>query len=98
MNFEEELTLVVSFPDQSRNFALGHEAGRIFEQLELESSGCFVLQTHFENREVIIRQAHHFGWAVEIIPTETDGWDCATFTKLENHRERVNPHGLRVVK
>jgi hypothetical protein len=95
---EETLELVIAFPDQSSNFALGHEAGRIFELLGTEAQDCFVLQTHFENREVIIRTGHYLGWAVEIIPTETEGWDSTTFTKTENHRERINPHGLRVVK
>ncbi len=94
---EEGWGLVVAFPDQSSSFAHGFEAGGIFELLDLNLTDCFIKQTNFENREVIMRMAHHKGWAVEIIPTETEGWDSCTFTKSEAHRERINPYGLRLV-
>ena len=95
---EESWDLVLAFPDQSSSFGHGFEAGGIFQLLDLNLTDCFVQQTHFKNREVIMRMAHYKGWAVEIIPTEIEGWDSATFTKVENPSERVNPHGLRVIK
>ncbi len=94
---EETWGLVFDFPDQSSSFVYGFEAGQLFARMHgLEDA--FVFLTHPENREVIRRIADYLGWAVEFLPIENEGRDNTTLTKKDNYRERINPHGLRVVE
>jgi hypothetical protein len=90
--------LLVSFPDQSPSFTYGFEAGCLWTTMRQGGLAEIAATTRVENREVIRRMADHLGYALDVEPTETEGWDDTTLMKIKPARERVNPHGLRVVK
>ncbi len=89
--------LVVSFPDQSESFALGHESGRLWERMALNLRSEIEETTHTGNREVIRRMADYLGWSVTVTATEIEGWDFTVLRKIKPQRERANPHGLRAI-
>lgn len=73
-----EMSLLVSFPDQSETFMLGFEAGMIWQEME---GGALSIDRGFEsgtpihagNLEVIVRMAAARGYAVEK-SGDADGW------------------------
>lgn len=95
-------SLVLAFPDETPSFAHGFEAGRIYERICRMNVGEdavaeIVEITNAENRELVQRMAAVKGWAVEIAPTGTEGWDSVTFRKTGPSSKRPNPNGLRIV-
>jgi hypothetical protein len=50
---------LVEFPDTSRKFVLGFEAGRLWEQLKVDEP--FEQHIHAENAEVVIRMCEKAG-------------------------------------
>jgi hypothetical protein len=91
MSENAEYGLLVSFPDQSKTFVLGFEAGQIWEMLfhnTMESNRTI----HSENREVVTRMCAATGWRCSFYPvSDDDSWWVAEF-------EKSAKPGLEIVK
>lgn len=80
MTDENEMSLLVSFPDQSESFVLGFEAGQIWQ--EIEGEGKLVidrgfsegLPVHTDNITVIQNMARARGYEIQTKPSGTEGW------------------------
>lgn len=73
-----EMSLLVSFPDQSENFTHGFSAGMIWQQMEngepvIDQGYDTGIPLHEQNLEVVMRMATAKGYAVEQKPA-ADGW------------------------
>ncbi len=88
---------VVDFPDQSASFANGVEAGKLFERMKA-SDASFDEITMTANREVLFRMAEYRGFRIEHRCSDIEGWDRTRFIRTRPRGERINPHGLKVVK
>lgn len=89
--------LVVAFPDDSPSFCYGFEAGGLWERMKRGDVAEIEVTTRNENHEVIARMGVALGWTVAVKPSEVDGWDYTTLTKVAPAPERANPHGLRII-
>jgi hypothetical protein len=89
--------LILSFPDQTANFANGFAAGKLWADMTRGDVAELRCWTSVDNREVIERIAHHLGWDRELGET-IDGWDDTRLIKCRPEQTRYNPHGIHVVR
>lgn len=77
---ESEMTLLVSFPDQSESFVLGFEAGQIWQ--EMDGEGKFLIDRgynegipiHSDNMTVIQNMARVRGYELKTKRTGLGEW------------------------
>jgi hypothetical protein len=97
MDEPQEYGLIVSFEDQSPSYVHGFEAGIIDARMKSGAEAEIEVVVHTENRETLRRMAVAYGWSVEFVDTEVEGWTTANFAKTRKPIDRPNPTGLRVV-
>jgi hypothetical protein len=90
--------LMVAFTDESPSFVHGYEAGMLWERMRSGAVAEIEMTTHTENRDVIQRMATADGWDYEIKASGVEGWDQISLRKIKPTSQRLNPHGLRVVR
>lgn len=94
MDDETEMSLIVSFTDQSEGFVHGFEAGMIWQQLESESMEPIDrgyetgFPIHTENLPLIVRMAKARGFKVETKPEDVEGWTPVLLTYVGEGRAK----------
>lgn len=80
MNEQARWGLIVAFPDDSPSFTNGYEAGQIGRRMQC-AEPSIETTLHTENAEVISNMALHYGYTVDIKPTDVAGWSECKLTK-----------------
>ena len=89
-----EMSLVVSFPDQSEVFTLGVEAGIFWQRLQ-SGERDFEFVAHTSNLECLRRMARATDLILDAYPSEIDGWaECLVKGVDRRPNLRLVPGGL----
>jgi hypothetical protein len=79
------MKLAIGFTDATRSFTNGFEAGMIYEKMQagervIDQGIAAGFPIHAENVELFKRMAQAEGYALEVVPTDTEGWVAVRFT------------------
>jgi hypothetical protein len=85
---EKRMGLIISFPDQSKSFTYGFEAGIIYQKMVEEHDSIdhgylkgFPIRE--ENMELIQQMAEYHGYKVQFQTTGTEGWIGVRLMKVQ---------------
>jgi hypothetical protein len=88
MSNESNMSVVISFPDQSKSFAYGFQMGMLYNALsnepDLVDHGFLKgLPLRVENQDLIEQMAQHFGYKTEYKTTGVAGYIGVRLTRIQ---------------